>query len=170
MYNYHTVEKDALISPDGLYRYWLSRIWDIGGPVAVFIGLNPSTADHLFDDPTITRCIRYADRWGKGGLIMLNLFAYRATDPKQLKETDDPVGPDNDKYIREWSREGLNVCCWGVHGGYLGRDKVVKKMVEDHNPQVLAFSKNGYPRHPLYLKKDLEPKFWNYESHSNTHN
>ncbi|MGH3977119.1 MAG: DUF1643 domain-containing protein, partial [Pseudonocardiaceae bacterium] len=91
---------DAVLSGCGRYRYQLTRTWDPGQQRATFIMLNPSTADAADDDPTIRRCTSYARSWGLGGLMVVNLYAYRATDPADLWKVDDPVGPDNDDHLR----------------------------------------------------------------------
>jgi len=147
--------KDALISKDGLYRYWLTRIWRPVGPLVIFIGLNPSTADAEKDDPTIRRCINFAKDWKYRGLVMVNLFAFRATDPEEMKRAADPVGPENDGYIKLMCASKTTVCCWGTHGHYRNRDNEVLALVED--PKMMALSKYGFPRHPLYLRKSLTP-------------
>ncbi len=148
-------DKGATFSEDRRYRYSLWRIWD--GPACdalAFIGLNPSTADESIDDPTIRRCMAFARRMGCGGIFMLNLFAYRSTDPKALTQVDDPVGPDNDFAIRRYS--GMHyvwtVAAWGAGGALQGRDKAVLGMVDE--VYCLGLTKGGQPRHPLYVKGD----------------
>lgn len=146
----------AVFSPDRVYRYSLWRFWEKDKGYAAFICLNPSTADEFKNDPTVRRGINYAKDWGYGGLIMLDLFAYRATDPKKLYSIDDPIGPDNDFHLRSASsKAGITIVGWGTHGGYLGRDKAVIEMLND--PQCLSLTKNGFPGHPLYLRKNLKP-------------
>lgn len=145
----------AVFSPDRVYRYELRRTWGEGGVVA-FIGLNPSTADETLDDPTIRRCIGFAKRWGYGHLVMLNLFAFRATDPREMKAAIHPIGPENDKHIVQVARRAdLVVCAWGVHGSYQGRDQDVLNILPVH-PQALGVTKDGYPKHPLYLPATAE--------------
>lgn len=118
--------------------------------------LNSSTADANNDDPTIRRCMGYTARWGYGGIIVVNLFALRATDPRGLHECTDPIGPKNDEYIRKASNEArLTMAAWGNHGKYLERDKAVMKMLT--NAHYLTLTKNGSPGHPLRLLKWLEP-------------
>jgi hypothetical protein len=131
-------------------------MWLEKKPYALFICLNPSTADENTDDPTIRRCVRYADSWGYGGMVMVNLYAYRSTDPKKLSMVSDPVGPDNDMHIRFHNkRAGITVAGWGTMGGRVGRSDRVLEMLQ--SPHYLELTKHGYPKHPLYLKKDLEP-------------
>lgn len=150
------MEKSAILSADRKYRYVLTRIWDETKPTVVFIGLNPSTADEEVDDKTIRKCIGYAKRWGYGKLIMVNLFAFRSTDPSMLKRVEDPVGPDNDSYIQKCvSESNLVIACWGNHGKLLNRDKVLMDSLL--NLVCLKRNKNGTPHHPLYLSKDITP-------------
>lgn len=148
----------ASISTCGLYRYGLFRRWDDGEGVAVFIGLNPSTADAEKDDPTIRRCVAFAKAWGCSRLDMLNLFAFRATDPGVMKKADDPVGPLNDAYLEMAKSARFVVAAWGVHGTHLGRDKVVRAMLP--NLSFLRLTKDGHPGHPLYLPASLTPQPW----------
>jgi len=151
------IEKDATFSPCRKYRYTLYRSWDSNLGYAMFIGLNPSTADETLDDPTVRRCINFARAWGYGGLCMMNLFAYRTKDPKHMKAAHKPIGVDNDKWlISESMRAGVIIAAWGNHGSYLGRDEEVRVML--HDLHYLALTKSGKPKHPLYLKKDLMPK------------
>jgi len=115
-----TTISSAEFSPDRVHRYELWRTWDKSKGIAMFIGLNPSTADEIKNDPTVTRCINYAKKWGYGGMIMSNIFAYRATDPKIMKGATDPVGPDNDEWLVKSSKEaGLIVAAWGNHGEFM---------------------------------------------------
>ena len=97
--------KDAFLSKDGLYRYALWRVWDDSVPQAMFIGLNPSTAEESNDDKTLRRCISFSKAWGYGGVCMANLFAFRATDPDDMKLARDPVGPENDSWIIQLASE-----------------------------------------------------------------
>lgn len=155
------VFRDAVLSADHLYRYALSRAWGPNwmGNHAVFIGLNPSTADWEHDDPTIRRCMGFARMWGFDGLLMLNLFAYRATDPAALVVVNDPVGPDNDGMLRETCRgKSTVVACWGTHGAFRGRGMEVKGMLKGLH--VLRLTQQGFPAHPLYLPKFLTPIAW----------
>ena len=148
--------KDAIVSDNQLYRYQLSRIWDSSLPMVMFICLNPSTADHNDDDPTILKCIKYAQDWGYGGLLMGNLFAYRATEPLDMKRADDPIGPLNNHHLKLMSQQVDKIVCgWGNHGVYLSRDEEVKSMFD--NLYALRINKTGSPAHPLYLKKSLIP-------------
>jgi hypothetical protein len=120
--------------------------------------LNPSTATESVLDPTVRRCMGFSRQWGCGGLRVVNLFALRATDPKQLKEAQDPVGPENDKCIKAAVASAeLVVCAWGTHGKLLGRGAAVQKLLAYRHLHHLGLTKEGHPKHPLYLKKDLLP-------------
>ena len=146
--------KDAYISDDELYRYSLVRDWQENFPVMLFVMLNPSTADAVEDDPTIRRCIGFAERENCGAIEVVNLFAYRATDPKAMKAAEDPIGPENDQVIREALLEAeMVVCAWGAHGSFQGRSQKVLDLIrgEGHKPMALGVTKAGEPRHPLYL-------------------
>jgi len=146
----------ATLSPCRKYRYELWRIWDPARKPAVFIGLNPSTADETQDDPTIRRCKSFAERFDCGGLCMINLFAFRATDPEAMKAATDPIGPDNDNHLLSCcAQAGVIVCAWGAHGSYRDREKQVCWLLK-FNMKCLGRTKDGQPRHPLYLKKDTE--------------
>jgi hypothetical protein len=146
----------AAFSPCRTYRYALWREWN-DGPTVTFIGLNPSTADETKDDPTIRRCVGFAKSWGFGGLIMANLFALRATDPTEMLRHPEPVGPDNDAWLRGLAgRSGKVIAAWGVHGTHRKRDKAVLQMLGD-KLHALALTKAGLPKHPLYLRADLTP-------------
>ena len=149
------VNKNATFSDCRKYRYVLSRTWDSKKKTILFIGLNPSTADEQIDDPTIRRCINYAQNWGYGSLLMVNLFAYRATMPTELKKVKNPIGNDNDLHIKELIKKvDLAVAAWGNEGSLLNRDKEIKKIIP--NLMCLKINKSGQPAHPLYQKKDLQ--------------
>lgn len=122
----------------------------------MIVGLNPSTADEVKDDPTLTRCINFAKSWGYGGVCMTNLFAYRATDPKDMKAQNDPIGAENDIWLNKLANDaGIVVAAWGNDGSYLGRSNMVVEMLP--NLHYLKMNKSGEPAHPLYLKADLIP-------------
>ena len=123
-----------------------------------FIGLNPSTADEIKNDRTVTRCENFAFEWKYGGLWMLNIFAFRATDPRRMKAAPDPVGPDNDAYIlRVADKAGLIVAAWGNNGEYGSRGLTVCQLLKHTNLYCLGVTNQGQPKHPLYLKADLKP-------------
>lgn len=148
----------AIFSDDRTYRYALTRQWD-DRPPATFIMLNPSTADAFRADPTVTRCAAFARREQRGGLIIVNLFALRATDPRQLRKHPDPVGPENDRFIREHCQAGrLIIAAWGAHGRLQDRDQAVLSMLRETRTPAhhLGFTTGGSPRHPLYLRGDAQ--------------
>lgn len=103
----------AEFSPCRRYRYGLYRGWQLGTGFAMFVGLNPSTADETADDPTIRRCIAFARAWGYGALFMANLFAYRATNPTEMLAQADPVGPENDATLARLAAQAdVVVAAW----------------------------------------------------------
>lgn len=151
----------ATFSLCGRYRYKLWRNWGDQKRVVAFCGLNPSTADHQQNDPTVTRCINYAKSWGYSGMYMLNLFAWRDTDPKAMKAAPEPIGAENNRIILEVAKSvDKLVCAWGTHGSHQGRDKVVMELLRDVNLYALRVTKGGHPQHPLYLPGDLVPQVW----------
>lgn len=155
------MHKDAVLSPCWKYRYSLIRRWGTG-PHVVFIGLNPSTADARLDDPTIRRCMVFAEDWGFSAIRMLNLFAYRATKPEDMLAATDPVGPFTDRLLMAHTEgAGAIVAAWGIHGVHQGRDEQVKEMFKGRL-SYLRLTKEGHPGHPLYLPKTLTPVPWDY--------
>ena len=162
------MESGATFSDDELFRWTLWRIWDRTKRLIIFCGLNPSTADETKNDPTVRREIGYAQRWGYGGLIKLNAFAYRATDPHEMKRQPDPVGFGNRtaffkaaETVREhdFNRGHFSpptaVCAWGVHGAHRGQNVVAAKWLWEAGAELscFGFTKDGHPKHPLYLPK-----------------
>lgn len=153
----------ATFSNDESYshRYRLWRIWDSNVQVCLFLMLNPSTATERQLDPTVRRCVRWAQSWGYGGLVVCNLYAYRATRPKDMDKADDPVGLFNDWYIKEESlRAGRVVCAWGVHKdpvkGRVGHVLGLLQNVAPGKLYALALTKDGQPGHPLYIPNSAE--------------
>lgn len=133
------------------YRYTLRRRWGAGNRTALFIALNPSTADETQDDPTIRREIQFARDWGFDGLTKCNLFALRSTDPDGMLEVDDPVGADNDAHIlREALKASIIVAAWGAYPLAKPRAERVLAMLSQRI-YCLGLTKDGAPRHPLYL-------------------
>ena len=151
------MKMSAKLSSCGTYRYELHRSWDTDLDTVLFIGLNPSTADHAQDDQTSRVCINYATRWGYGGITIANLFAFRSTDPAGLKTAVDPVGPQNNRVLRRLCKKsGLVICAWSDMGGYLARDLEVLSLI--NNPHCLSRLKSGRPGHPLYKSRTLIPR------------
>ena len=150
----------AMFSDCRKYRYTLLRKWDSGNKMCQFIGLNPSTADEINNDPTIRRCIRYAKEWGYDGMYMTNLFVYRATNPSDMKQQDDPIGSDNDAYLLYISHNvETTIAVWGNGGVYKSRDKTVLSMITPI--YYLHITQQNTPAHPLYLPSYLTPKLYN---------
>ena len=149
----------AHISPCGRYRWSLPRIWDSQKPMLGFVMLNPSTADGLEDDPTIRRCIGQAQRRGFGGIIVTNLFAFRATSPDDMKAEDQPVGVwGTEAIISKASESETIIAGWGTHGTHRGRDEEVKALIVELGRPLYAvrLTKDGHPGHPLYIPYDTE--------------
>ena len=150
--------RGAELSEDGKYRYVLWRTWG-DGPRVMFVGLNPSTEDATKDDPTIRRCINFAQREGFGGLYMVNLFAYRATSPKDMKQAEDPTGnPENIRWIRYILEDVEKVIfAWGAYGVFMEWNEVrIIDLLENTKPMCFGKTSNGYPLHPLYLPNDAQ--------------
>jgi hypothetical protein len=161
---FENTQKGAVISEDGKYRYQLWRIWDESKPLILFMMLNPSTADADKDGLSIRRCINFAKDWGAGGFYVGNLCAFRSSNPKDLLKESDPIG-ENTHHIAEMVKKTmLVVCAWG-------NSPVVKKIFTKGNEMIIfnylqanlfyiELSQDGTPKHPLYLRKELEPKQW----------
>ena len=161
-----TMQKDAIISKDCLYRYSLERTWDTSKERVLFIMLNPSTADAIKDDATIKKCVGFARRWGYGGITVGNLFALRSRDPHGLLGPHDPVGPKNNSYLEQLAAEcPVVVAAWGNSGKKPGlrhlfqeRESFTKKLLQGRM-QSLGTNKDGTPKHPVLpgYKTPLEP-------------
>lgn len=157
------IYKEARLSEDGIYRYTLTRT-----PNDVcttphrkrinFIMLNPSTADASIDDPTIRRCMGFAWGWGFEQLTVTNIFALRSTDPANLYTHDDPIGDDNDNTLLiEACSAAKVIMAWGTHGAFKGRGKTVQTLLKGVPLFHLGLTKEGHPKHPLYLAKSTAP-------------
>ena len=159
------MNKTAIIDSTGKYRYLMTRIWDEDLPPAVFIMLNPSTADAEEDDPTIRRCISFAKDWGCGRIKVVNIFAYRATNPKELLNTKDPVGLENYQYVKETIiNAGLIIIACGAINKKLKQSyKKIFEILKEVDIYCLGVTKEGYPRHPLYLKRTAIPKLCEFD-------
>ncbi len=163
-----TFQKDdaasiAIYSDCENYRYSLTRVWDPAGERALFIMLNPSTATEIQNDPTVERCERRARALGFGAFRVLNIFAWRATDPRDMRRADDPVGPGNDAAILDsldWADR--IICAWGTHGEHLGRGPAVEALLRASGRPLyhLGLSKAGHPKHPLYIGYAVQPVLW----------
>lgn len=149
--------------PNQEYRYALWRIWSLNKGYIQFIGLNPSTADDKIDDATIRRCISYTKQWGYGGFCMTNLFAFRATQPKVMLAASDPIGPENDGWLKAAAEEAeIIVACWGTQGTHQGRDQIVMGLVP--GMKCLKITKDGHPHHPLRLPDGIIPLEFSHEA------
>lgn len=151
--------------PKATHRFVLYREWNATLPVWVFVMLNPSTADATKNDPTITRCIRTAQRNGAGGLFIGNLFAFRATQPDDMFKAEFPVGHGNDTYLvmmcsAAVKSDGRIVCAWGTGGTHQTRNSAFFALAHKHKWPLdhLRLTKQGHPEHPLYIPGDVVPK------------
>lgn len=153
----------AVYSPCETYRYLLTREWAPDQGRALFVMLNPSTATEVQNDPTVERCERRARALGFGAFRVCNIFAYRATDPRVMRAAADPVGPLNDRAIREsaqWADQ--IICAWGTHGAHLGRGPQVEALLRATGLPLwhLGLSQAGHPKHPLYIGYAVQPMLW----------
>lgn len=146
----------AVFSPCRRYRYALWRRWG-AGEYCLFIGLNPSTADETDDDPTTRRCKSFAAAWGYSAVCMANLFAWRATDPAEMRRASDPVGPANDAVLSAvHSQAGISIAAWGTHGHHLARGPTITR---EYQPLYhIGLTRGRCPRHPLYLPCGVLPE------------
>lgn len=169
MHKLQYISQNARFSRCRRYRYSLVRRWQSGQGRVMFIGLNPSTADHRRDDPTIRRCVNFARDWGFGELEVVNLFAWRATYPDDLKRQPHPVGPRNNHFIRLGHRlADLTVACWGNDGSHRDRSAEVIAMLDDLH--CLQLNRSMEPAHPLYQRADKLPQAMNNNMHNNQNN
>ncbi|MGO4907945.1 DUF1643 domain-containing protein [Pseudorhodobacter sp. W20_MBD10_FR17] len=156
-------ESVAEYSDCTLYRYALTRVWDPAGEKVAFVMLNPSTATEVQNDPTVERCERRARALGFGAFRVVNIFAFRATDPRVMRAQSDPVGMENDTAIltaAEWADRVI--CAWGSHGSYLDRGVAVERVLRGTGRPLfqLGLTKAGQPKHPLYIGYDRRPEVW----------
>ncbi len=149
----------AIFSDDMIYRYSLTRVWNEEKPILCFLMLNPSKADAFRSDNTVSACLRRALAYDFGGLRILNCFAFRSTDPKGLLAVDDPVGPENDDFIRTARECGMVILGWGCHATLKNRNKRVLEILDECAVQYFCLKKtaDNHPQHPLYLKSSLTP-------------
>ena len=142
--------KGAIFSDDRKYRYALWRVWNLSRPILLQIGLNPSVANEIKDDPTITRGIVRADRNGFGGFIMANLYAFISTKPEALLGDDDFVGEFTDYYLKQMIElSERQLCGWGSFKPVAKRASIILSMLKD--PYCLGSNVDGQPKHPLYV-------------------
>ncbi|RNL60999.1 DUF1643 domain-containing protein [Nocardioides marmoriginsengisoli] len=155
----------AVLSADGLYRYELTREWGRPSGFLTWIMLNPSTADAQADDPTIRRCIGFAKSFGHTGIRVLNLYALRATNPADLWTAPDPVGPENDQVLadelmRATRDQSVVVAAWGANARQTRVDQFLSFPRAASTLRSLGITKDGQPRHPLYLPKTAPLTRW----------
>ncbi len=153
----------AVYSDCERYRYSLRREWEGGTSRVTFVMLNPSTATELQNDPTVERCERRARAMGFGGFQVVNIFAFRATDPTDMRRAADPIGLENDAAILDaaaWADK--IICAWGTHGAHLRRGAQVAQMLRSfgHPLYHLGLAKEGAPKHPLYIGYKVQPMEW----------
>lgn len=149
------IESSAVLSDCGRYRYLLRRVWEHDKQRALFVMLNPSTADDKVDDATIRSCIRLSCGLGYGGFEVVNLFGLRATNPAELAEADDPIGPLNERVsAAAIVRCDTVICAWGAHPMAQRHSRFLHGLIRSHRPYAYCFgmTQSGAPRHPLYIK------------------
>lgn len=153
------LEYGAIFDVSGTYRYSLWRSWSPYHPRIAFILLNPSTANEHKNDPTIRRCISFAQSWNFGSIEVVNLFAYRTTDYRELFKANEPIGAENNRFLMQaLERCSTIVLGWGARGTFQNRDRqVMSFLAERTNLYCLGTTKNGQPRHPLYVKGNTNP-------------
>jgi hypothetical protein len=155
------MNKNALISPGGVYRYWLTREWDDSLRRVLWCCLNPSTADADVDDASVRKMVGFSKLFGYGGLVLVNLQAFRSTDPKSVPGGLRGVGPDNDDWIGRLAHEMTVICAWGADKKVVesGRAYEVRKILQVESRgeiYCLGKTRDGHPRHPLYLPYDAK--------------
>lgn len=156
----------AILSDCQRYRYRLERPGP--GPTIVWIMLNPSTADADVDDQTIRKCRGFSERWGYGRLVVVNLFAWRATKPRELRVASDPVGSENDSHIGAAVIDAdLVVCAWGNEKPSLVSSRafyVARKLLAGVDLHVIGTTKHGCPLHPCMAGYTTSPQAWTMEA------
>lgn len=153
----------AVYSDCERFRYSLRREWQGGAGRVTFVMLNPSTATEVQNDPTVERCERRARAMGYGAFQVVNIFAFRATDPADMRRAPDPIGPANDAAILDAAKWADRIiCAWGTHGAHLGRGAQVTQMLRDagHRLYHLGLTQGGAPKHPLYIGYAVQPMEW----------
>jgi hypothetical protein len=164
-----SIPGNAIFSEDKKYRYLLTREWDKGDNPIAFLMCNPSIADENILDPTVRKCLEWSILWGYNKLIIINFFAYKATDVKQIYKIKDPVGSKNDYYIKltfEWCKANIGskiIVAAGTNGLYLNRYFTIRNLAKDIGVDLYYMRltpKSQVPEHPLYLPKALIPQLW----------
>lgn len=170
-----TMRRWARFSRDRTHRYVLGRSWEqtqgdlLSGwdapsqGTVVFVMLNPSRASHLIDDPTLRRCIAFAKQWGFGRVELVNMFSIVTPYPEQLLTTEAPNGPRNNGWLRRTvGKADRVVCAWGAHGEFQARAEEVLTLLRASGKPLmhLGLTREGHPRHPLYLPSTTKPEVW----------
>ncbi len=157
----NAVIRRADIDPSGRFRYSLTREWSAANSRIAFVMLNPSTADHNQDDPTIRRCMGFARSWGFGALDVVNLFALRATDPRELSLATDPIGQDNPRALRRvLERADETLLAWGSSVRHAPPPALARALdtlaqcAADRPLSCLGLTAHAHPRHPLFVRGD----------------
>ena len=161
------MQNECVFSADRRYRYLLKHGWEplFRPKFCTWIGCNPSVACEEALDATTRRIRTFCSAWGFNGFVMTNVFALISTDPKALYAVEDPVGPENDRYILQAIRETqILIAAWGVIGRYQNRSEAVLKMIADFNPLCLKQTREGFPVHPLYVAGKTKPVRYRPES------
>jgi hypothetical protein len=154
------MQNDCVFSADRRYRYVLKHTWEPLFPpkLCTWIGLNPSIADETKLGPTLRRIRAFSAAWGYNGFLMTNLFGLVSTDPAVLYAVEDPIGPENDRYILPAAQETSKaIAAWGALGGFENRCHAVLELLAGRDVMCLKKTKEGYPIHPLYVAADTEP-------------
>lgn len=162
---YHTdgaTKSTAIYSNCEQFRYELTRIWGDGRRLT-YVMLNPSTASETRNDPTVERCERRARVMGFSAFRVVNIFAFRATKPQDLKKANHAIGPENDRFLIsavDWA--DMVLCAWGAHGAHLGRGAQVEAILREQGDDLwhIGLTKAGAPRHPLYISYSQQPALW----------
>lgn len=147
------------------YRYVLHRGWDVKKPTLVWVMLNPSTATAKVDDATIRRCVAFGRALGYGAVTIVNLFAYRSTNPRRLSKARDAVGPSNALYIIAASAARDVIVAWGKPSPFVRRSGQIERVYDllkerAKSIKCLATNADGSPKHPLYVAGSTKPKKW----------
>lgn len=168
----------AILSECGRYRYLLTRTWDSQKAPVTFLMVNPSKADASINDNSIKKCMTYARFWGAGGIVVVNLFAYRSTEPTKLRRIEHPESEPKLRALNDWhilqavQKSQVTIAAWGLNGTFKDRDVEVKQLIKEkanRSLHYLKLSKDGHPCHPLYLPADLKPKLWVLKTHEENH-
>lgn len=167
------MEKSAIISECGRFRTELRRVWDPARPLLVVCMLNPSTADHERNDPTILTLVHFAKSWGYGGLLVVNLFSLRTSSPDEMMKAPDPFGPGNGQALEDamaYARDhgGSLLVAWGNSGDHHGRAEwFANRALQDFGLTLICLGKTRFakPKHPMargkhFIARDQQPLIW----------